>query len=627
MGRSVKLDVTATYAELMAEAAPSALAPVQHEEILDGTASWQWMRDGLATVAAASGAGGGEGAAKARFVETIFLDCGHPVSWLYCDAAGIVRARSTPPPAEDGSPKVSLWPKIFQCLSGTRLDHARACKPRHETLERAVGYVAFASDERGGVKRYGLTRHELELLCCFEHAAAVGDATLKSWDTQSTRATSVRRILIALQIYAPPPLRCRGMGVFVHSFARARPRPRMTSVEIRLQVCGAAYEDPPEGFLPGCVKRSDEGGRAVYRSRHGSGDEGSVASMDSIATVESTLYQTAETSVIGSILGGDANELRDSGLATLVGGDYRRRLAEATTDLVALLQVAQGRTITRMTCDWIFDGHRTPYLLCCRGLGVLRVHRPSLGQRPPPSAVPRSLFDADGALLRPRTSADHRYAAPRSRFRNAAESSDASRSSRSSRGSRRRAEASRPHGFWVAPGQWPQTRSSEAHFDALVLADVTARNRPPKHAPPRARPRYALEHAILPKGHPSKREMWVGDHGAVLEDPHAIRTEERAETARLGRTCDDALVLETRLDALQGELHSTLKRSLSSSLRRTGVAAPEEARWGRNSSPQIVYHPNEEAHADSHYEARGLQRHRADASTVASGATGESLFL
>ena len=73
--KSVAFDVTANIGELMADAEPFPLSRPQHEEVLEGAAGWQWVRDGLAASASADG--------HCRFVETIFLDHGYVVEWLH----------------------------------------------------------------------------------------------------------------------------------------------------------------------------------------------------------------------------------------------------------------------------------------------------------------------------------------------------------------------------------------------------------------------------------------------------------------------------------------------------------------------------------------------------------------
>lgn len=219
--RRVNFLRTATFDELTAHAEPSALANRRHEESLDAGPASRFLRDGLAA-AATDGAPG-------RVVETIFLDRGRVVAWLGCSDAGYLRSKDAPPHKD-------AWPAVFKALAGRALDGRVAQKPRHATkLEMAPRKaIAWCDDGSGGLGRYGLCLQELELLCCLEHAHANGEAHFGAWAPDSRRATSARGVIVALQRYEPPPLACKGCGVFVQSFERARPRPAMTAVELKL---------------------------------------------------------------------------------------------------------------------------------------------------------------------------------------------------------------------------------------------------------------------------------------------------------------------------------------------------------------------------------------------------------
>lgn len=270
-------------------------------------------------------------------------------------------------------------------------------------------------------------------------------------------------------------------------------------------------------------------------------------------SLESTTVESAYVeSLVGPLLGGDAKQLRSAGHATLVGGDYRRRLAEATSAVVDLLQRASGRTITRFTGDWLFSVDRLPSLVTVRSVGVLSLHRPHLRHPPPPSARPTSLFAADGATPLSDVAAEPAAATP----------SSSRRSSKTSKSSN--PAALRPHGFWQPPaGQWPAVKSSEAHYDRQILLRVLAKNAPPKYVPPPPKPRYAPD-AVLIRHHLSKRDMMVDARGGEVEDPHRVASRpQTAAAALLEKTTHDSLRLDARLAKLEGDLSATLKRSLS----------------------------------------------------------------
>ena len=239
----------ATYSELTASATPSivsrlppgSLHGVRRDSTIDAGPAAKWLRDGLASAADANEA--------MRMVETIFISDGMVTDWLGCTPQGILKRRPTPAPKD-------AWPAVFRALGPKRdleIRNATRARRASELSRKKKVAIAWCDDGSGTLKRYGLTTQELEILCCFEHQRANGNATLGSWAVESERAISARRLIVALQRYEPPPTLCKGAGVFTQSYERGRPRPILTSVELRTKLKTPTCEDCPEALLPGPV--------------------------------------------------------------------------------------------------------------------------------------------------------------------------------------------------------------------------------------------------------------------------------------------------------------------------------------------------------------------------------------
>lgn len=374
MGRGrVHFARTATYAELTASKTPSivsnpksVLTGTKRDLCVDAGPASKWLRDGLARAADANEA--------LRMVETIFVTNGVITDWVGCTPQGVLKRRPTPQPK-------NAWPALFRALGPNRDPEQRnATRPRKASSREKPVALLWCDDGSGALKRYGLTIQELELLCCFEHCRANGVANLGSWAVDSVRAVSARSIIVAVQRYEPPPTRCKGSGVFVQTYERGRPRPTLTSVELRT---GAQTYDPcPEAVLPGQIL--DEKDEQAARMPWGAPPKEHLE--------QESLRREVEPVRVGSVGSGAAAELRGAGLAVPVGGEFRRRLGDAVDAVVKVLQRHTRRRVTAITCDFLFGADDEVYLLCCRGVSLLAVKATHLQ---PPAAT----SSATGRLL------------------------------------------------------------------------------------------------------------------------------------------------------------------------------------------------------------------------------------
>ena len=256
----------ATYSELTASATPSivsrlppgSLHGVRRDSTIDAGPAAKWLRDGLSSAADSNEA--------LRMVETVFVSDGIVTDWLGCTPQGILKRRPTPPPKY-------AWPAVFKALGPKRdleIRNATRARRASELSRKKKVAIAWCDDGSGALKRYGLTTQELELLCCFEHQRANSNNMLGSWAVESERAISARRLIVALQRYEPPPTCCKGAGVFTQSYERGRPRPILTSVELRTKMKTPTCEDCPESLLPGPVlDEKDEAAARMPRQVRG----------------------------------------------------------------------------------------------------------------------------------------------------------------------------------------------------------------------------------------------------------------------------------------------------------------------------------------------------------------------
>ena len=179
---------------------------------------------------------------------------------------------------------------------------------------------------------------------------------------------------------------------------------------------------------------------------------------------------------------------------------------------------------------------------------MLSVHRPHLGPAPP-SAVPSKAYflDPDDDTTEP---------------------SKALAPAPLAKKTRRPAEApeSPPKIVWNGPaGKWPVTRSSEDHFDRLLIERIAAKNAPPRYVPPPKRSEYAQAPvSLVPLRTLTKRVMW-----STAASRKA--TPEAAYAGPPSKAVSDARAVDGRVDALSRTLEDTLRRSLSGEMVGAGA--------------------------------------------------------
>ena len=244
-------------------------------------------------------------------------------------------------------------------------------------------------------------------------------------------------------------------------FVRGLAARAKSTAEIEIVV--RRYEPAPHSLLPGVVMDD----AAIARDALPWADDEARA-RERARLERETLEKEPAPRRVGALAAGAAKELQDAGLATPVGGDFRRRLADASAALVDALQKAHGRTITSLTSDWLFGADGEAYLLCCRGVGVLSVHRPHLGPAPPSAEPPLRYFVDEDAET---------------------EATPAALSIPSVKPRRRRAATpppETPKAVWRGPpGKWPQVKASEARRPRLAFSNDAST--PPRRDPPSGR--------------------------------------------------------------------------------------------------------------------------------------------
>ena len=512
----------ATYSELTASNTPSivsrlppgSLHGVRRDTSIDAGPASKWLRDGLSSAADANEA--------LRVVETIFVSDGVVTDWLGCTPQGILKRRPTPAPKD-------AWPAVFRALGPKRdleIRNATRARRASELMRKKKVAIVWCDDGSGALKRYGLTTQELELLCCFEHQRANDNKHLGSWAVDSERAISARRMVVALQRYEPPPTCCKGAGVFTQTYERGRPRPILTSVELRARLKTPTCEDCPESLLPGPVL--DEKDEQAARMPWGAPAKEHLEN--------ESLFCEEAPPVVGNVASGTASQLRDAGLAVPVGGEFRRRLGDAIDNVVRVLQRHTKRRVTAITCDFLFGADEECYLLCCRGVSLLSVKARHLNPPAPTSPVTGRLLPVE--FTEEESSEEEPEPEP---------------------------EPEKYEVWHPPPGQDSiHNRANSAFEDRQFVEWLCEVNAPPKYVPPKKKSAVMSSKMV---GVLSRRLTMSRTSLAAAREAKRLEEERlEAEARELAGPPSEAVVaareIEDTVAAMEAKLHDRLSRSL-----------------------------------------------------------------
>jgi hypothetical protein len=214
--------------------------------------------------------------------------------------------------------------------------------------------------------------------------------------------------------------------VFVASYERARPKHRLTVVELRYQEF--FHETEPKGLVP------------QRRLR------------DSVLVEDDFVLGSTNNTY-------EAADLNHRDVALACSGNLRSKIAETTMTWVALLERTRNATLTSATLEFVFDEHSDILLLSCRSRGLLSVSRPNL-QAPPSVATQEE--ESPPFVERLATARSQPLYVPTELKKKPSKTPEP------------------PRSFWQAKGSWPLQTSTEGFYDAALLKNIVEKNAPTK---------------------------------------------------------------------------------------------------------------------------------------------------